>query len=181
MTIFVFMLSNYIRLSKTILLTSPILSQVIGFGLIIPLISTSTVLKIHHGDFHHVFTRATRMFLADLICRSHTPPILFSFGGLYLQIKHSPPSFIKKPLIDLLFANFTECPFQLNACSNKVATNVASDNPNISSPNDESPECLNKAMSCHTVRCPYMGSTTAQAYVHCAITFVYFSTFFYQK
>ena len=102
MTIFVFMLSNYIRLSKTILLTSPILSQVIGFGLIIPLISTSTVLKIHHGDFHHVFTRATRMFLADLICRSHTPPILFSFGGLYLQIKHSPPSFIKKPLIFFL-------------------------------------------------------------------------------
>ena len=102
MTIFVFMLSNYIRLSKTILLTSPILSQVIGFGMIIPLISTSTVLKIHHGDFHHVFTRATRMFLADLICRSHTPPILFSFGGLYLQIKHSPPSFIKKPLIFFL-------------------------------------------------------------------------------
>ena len=102
MTIFVFMLSNYIRLSKTILLTSPILSQVIGFGLIIPLISTSTVLKIHHGDFHHVFTRATRMFLADLICRSHTPPILFSFGGLYLQIKYSPPSFIKKPLIFFL-------------------------------------------------------------------------------
>ena len=102
MTVFVFMLSNYIRLNKTILLTSPILSQVIGFGLVIPLISTSTVLKIHHGDFHHVFSRATRMLLADLICRSHTPPILFAFVGLYLQIKHSPPSFMKKPLIFFL-------------------------------------------------------------------------------
>ena len=99
MTIFVLMLSNYIRQSETILLTSPILSQVIGFELIIPLISTSTVLNDSSRRLSPCFCRATKMLLADLICRSHTPPILFTFGGLYLQIKHCHPSFVKKPLI----------------------------------------------------------------------------------
>ena len=67
----------------------------------------------------------------------------------------------------LLFAHFIEYHFQFSTCSNKVATIVASDGPNNSSPADESLECLNKAISGQTVCCLYMNSTAAQACKHC--------------
>ena len=103
MTIFVFMLSNCIGLSGTILFTSPILSQVIGLELIIPSTSTSSVLNDSSLRLSPCcFSRAARMLLADLICCSYTPPILIAVEGLCLQINHSPPSSIKKSLIFLL-------------------------------------------------------------------------------
>ena len=120
------------------------------------------------------------MLLADLICHSHTPPILLAVEGLCLSSNEPFSSRFHQEVIDLLFVHSIECPFQLSACANKVATIVASDNPNISSPADESAECLNKAISGHTVCCLYMKSTTAQACKHCGILFVHFSAFFDQ-
>ena len=89
------------------------------------------------------------MLLADLISHFHSAPKLLAVGGLCLQINHS--SQFHQEVIDFLSVHFIECPFQLSACSDKVATIVTSDNPNISSPTDESPECLNKAVSFHTL------------------------------
>ena len=112
--IFVFMLSNCIGLSGTILFTSPILSQVIGLELIISSTSTSDVLDDSSLRLSHCwFSRAARMLPADLISHFHTAPKLLAVGGLCLQINHSPPRFIKKSLIFFL-------PISLNALFSSV-------------------------------------------------------------
>ena len=98
------MLSNCIVLSGTVLFTSPILSQVVGLVLIIPSTYTSSVLNDSLLRLSPCcFSREALMLLADLICRSHTPPILLAVEGLCFQINHSPPSSIKKSSIFFLF------------------------------------------------------------------------------
>ena len=95
------MLSNCI--GNCILFTSPISSQLIGLKYTIPSTSTSTVWNDSSFPLSLCyFSRAARMLLADLICCSHTPPILIAVGGLYLQINHSPPRSIKRSLIFFL-------------------------------------------------------------------------------
>ena len=97
------MLSNCIGLRETILFTLPISSQLIGLELTISSTSTSSVLSDSSFPLSLCyFSRAARMLLADLICRSHTPPILLVVGGLCLQINHSPPISIKSSLIFFL-------------------------------------------------------------------------------
>ena len=98
------MLSNCIGLSGTVLFTSPILSQVVGLVLIIPSTYTSSVLNDSLLRLSPCcFSREALMLLADLICRSHTPPILLAVEGLCFQINHSSPSSIKKSSIFFLF------------------------------------------------------------------------------
>ena len=85
-------------------------------------------------------------------------------------------------VVNLFFVLFTEYPYQLNTCSNKVATISALNNPNIFSPTGVSPECSNKAISCHIVCCLYVNSTTAQECEQCTMALVVyfdlFSTFY---
>ena len=99
--------------------------------------------------------------------------ITFSWG---IMFPNQPLSFqFHQEVVGLLFAHVIECHFQFSTCSNKVATIVASDDPNNSSPADESLECLNKAISGQTVCCLYMNSTAAQACKHCHIFCVFYS------
>ena len=85
-------------------------------------------------------------------------------------------------VVNLFFVHFTEYPYQLNTCSNEVATISALNNPNIFSPTGVSPECSNKAISCHIVCCLYVNSTTAQECEQCTMALVVyfdlFSTFY---
>ena len=120
------------------------------------------------------FRRAARVPLVDLTCCFHTPPTILAVRWLCLQSDHSPPSSILKTFI-------FSYPFHWILFSAQVANIVTWDNADISSLIDESPECLNKAMSYHTVCFLYVNSTTAKACEHCAIPFVYLLTLFDQK
>ena len=81
MPTFVIELSNFIGLNGIIALTSPMDSQVVGRELVIPSNSTNNVRRDSSLRLSPRFLNiAERMLLADLICRSHTPPMLLAMG-----------------------------------------------------------------------------------------------------
>ena len=98
-TIFIFMLSNCIGLSDIglLIITSNKFWTDYSFNFNQSVLNDSS---LRLSPF--CFSRAARMLLADLICRSVTPPILLGVGELCPQINHSLPSSIKKSLIFFL-------------------------------------------------------------------------------